>query len=183
MPHAPRPTADSHREAAAADRAAIRCAIVTISDTRTPETDESGDIIERLIRAADHEVAVRDLVADEPPIIDERLRTHLADPRVALVLMTGGTGLGRRDTTIEVVERHLTARLDGFGELFRSLSYEQMGSAAMLSRAVGGLVARDEAAGGDTFVFAMPGSPHAVELAMTTLIVPEVGHLVWGRRG
>ena len=100
---------------------------------------------------------------------------------VAVVITTGGTGISRRDNTIDIVRRLLTAELDGFGELFRMLSYEQIGSAAMLSRSVAGLVNLDTDDETDSFLFALPGSTKAVELAMEKLIVPELPHLVWQR--
>jgi len=174
---------DSHRRAAQSDPGtrAIACAILTVSDTRNAETDVSGDTIDTMLRAAGHEPRLRAIVRDEPDLIRATLETWIADETVRAVLVTGGTGLGRRDTTIEVVRPLLTAELDGFGELFRVLSHAEIGSAAMLSRATAGLASHER--GGDTFIFAMPGSPHAVALAMRELIVPELGHLVWGRGG
>jgi molybdenum cofactor biosynthesis protein B len=176
--------AASHRERAAADAAArsIRCAVLTISDTRTPETDTSGALIATLLTDAGHEIAHREIVADDPAAIEQHLEAWLADPAIQAILTTGGTGISRRDTTVEVVRRLLTAELEGFGELFRMISHTEIGAAAMLSRAVAGLVARDPDRGGDTFVFAMPGSSNAVRTAMTGLILPELPHLIWERR-
>lgn len=162
-----------HREAAKEQVA--RCAVLTISDTRTPENDTGGQTIVDHLEAAGHQVFERQIVRDEAAQIEARLRAFLADDRLDLILTTGGTGMSSRDTTIEVVERLLDKRLDGFGELFRMLSYEEIGAAAMLSRAVGGLA-------GETLIFAMPGSPHAVDLAMKRLIVAELRHLIWERR-
>lgn len=160
----------------------IQCAVLTISDTRTATTDTGGLLIEKLLDQAGHHVAVRTIVPDDPHRIEHQLLAWLSDPAIHVILTTGGTGVSRRDTTIEVVQRLLTVRLDGFGELFRMLSFQQVKAAAMLSRAVGGLVVRDPDAGGGTFIFAMPGSPNAVELAMTQLIVPQLPHLVWERQ-
>ena len=163
---------EQHRTAAAAFRA--QCAVVTVSDTRTIETDVGGALAERLLMGAGHAVTCRYLVPDEPEAIREVIERELARvgaDAVDLVVTTGGTGIGPRDGTVEVVEALLDKTLDGFGELFRQLSYQQIGSAAMLSRAVGGLVGR-------AFVFALPGSPHAVELALKELILPELGHLL-----
>ncbi|MHC5023960.1 MAG: MogA/MoaB family molybdenum cofactor biosynthesis protein [Planctomycetota bacterium] len=178
------PPPDNHEQrAAAATRSnPVRGAILTISDTRTEQTDEGGPLIARLLEAAGHIVATRALVRDEPALIRDQLEAWLADDDLHVVLTTGGTGIGRRDTTVEIVRGLLTAELPGFGELFRMVSYQDIGSAAMLSRAVGGLVTRRPEQGGDTFVFAMPGSVNAVETAMTNLIVPQLAHLVWERR-
>ena len=176
-------SASSHERAAAAgSRGPVRCAVLTVSDTRTPETDVSGPLIERLLAAHDHLVAQKTIVRDDPDAIAARLEAWIADDRVQVILTTGGTGIGRRDTTIEVVRRLVTVELEGFGELFRMLSYRSIESAAMLSRAIAGLVCRDEGAGGDTFVFAIPGSPDAVQTAVTGLIAPQLSHLVWHRR-
>jgi molybdopterin adenylyltransferase len=166
------PTAE-HREMARGQSAL--CAVLTVSDTRTEATDEGGRLIRELLGAAGHHIKARAIVKDEPELIETKLRGWLADKAIHVILTTGGTGIARRDTTIEVVGRLLDKRLDGFGELFRMLSWEQVGAAAMLSRALGGLA-------GETLVFAMPGSLDAVRLAMERLIVPELPHLVWERR-
>jgi molybdenum cofactor biosynthesis protein B len=162
-----------HREKAKSQSAA--CAILTISDTRTEADDGGGKAIRAALEAAGHRVAAYAIVKDEPAAIDAQLRQWLARPEVHVILCTGGTGIARRDTTIEVVERLLDKKLDGFGELFRMLSWGQVGAAAMLSRATAGLA-------GETLVFAMPGSVNAVTLAMEKLIAPELSHLVWERR-
>lgn len=162
----------------------IRCAILTISDTRTLQTDDSGRLIATLLNDAGFPVTERELVRDEPTEIATALERWVSrvEPVVDVILTTGGTGISRRDTTIEVVRKLLTSELEGFGELFRMISYGQVKSAAMLSRAVGGLVARPADRGGDTFIFAMPGSVNAVQTAMTALILPELKHLAWERR-
>lgn len=162
-----------HREKAQGQSA--RCAVLTVSDTRTRENDAGGRFIRDSLEAAGHAVVEQEIVRDDPPAIDAQLRAWLASPGLDLICTTGGTGIARRDTTIEVVERLIDKRLEGFGELFRMLSFDQVGPAAMLSRATAGLA-------GETLLFAMPGSPAAVELAMTRLIVPELSHLVWERR-
>ncbi len=166
-------TTAQHRHAAEKEIAA--CAVLTVSDTRTPATDSGGQAIVDALTAAGHAVLERGIVRDEPEEIAGQLRGFLERSEIQVVLSTGGTGISSRDTTIEIVERLLTKRLDGFGELFRMLSYAEIGPAAMLSRATAGLA-------GETLIFAMPGSPHAVELAMSRLIVPELPHLVWERR-
>ena len=148
-----------------------RCAVVTLSDTRTPETDRSGKRIGELLEAAQHAVPRYHLIRDDPAALHALLTELLSDSQLDAVITNGGTGISRRDTTIEVVQRHLEQTLPGFGELFRMLSFQQIGSGAMLSRAVGG-VSRGK------LVFALPGSTAAVELAMTKLILPELKHLL-----
>ncbi len=145
--------------------------MLTVSDTRTPETDRGGDMIVELLSAGGHMVAGRTIVPDEPDRVRDALRAAIDAPDVDVAITTGGTGITQRDGTYEVVTALLDKRLDGFGELFRALSYEEIGPAAMLSRATGGLAGR-------TIVLSIPGSPNAVQLAMTKLIVPELGHLV-----
>jgi molybdenum cofactor biosynthesis protein B len=173
-----------HRREAAREHGARRsgAAVLTVSDTRTLADDASGDLVCDRLAEVGAEIVHRDLVPDEPGTIENRLVHWLHDATVQIIVSTGGTGIHQRDTTADVVRRYLTVELEGFGELFRSLSYAEIGAAAMLSRAVGGLVVQSPADGGDTFVFALPGSRHAVDTAMTKLIVPEVPHLLWERR-
>lgn len=149
----------------------IRCAVVTVSDTRTLETDTSGTLIAELLGRDGHQLAARTLVPDEPDRIRPLLLQYASHPDVQAVLVTGGTGISPRDRTYETVSSALTKTIPGFGELFRVLSYEQIGAAAMLSRAVAGLIR-------STVVIVMPGSRGAVELAMQRLVLPELGHLV-----
>ena len=164
---------EQHRQAAR-DRMG-RCAVLTISDSRTVSTDTGGDCAVAALTNAGHSVIDRMIVRDEPDAIHGQLRAWIADPAVQVVCTTGGTGLSRRDTTYEVVSRLLDKTIDGFGELFRMLSWHEVGAAAMLSRAVAGLAE-------DTLIFTMPGSPNAVALAMDKLIVPELPHLLWERQ-
>jgi molybdenum cofactor biosynthesis protein B len=176
---------DYPHESQAAERSRtqpVRCAVLTVSDTRTEQTDRGGPLVERFLREAGHGVIARAIVKDDPPAIEGAIEGWLGDPAIHAVLTTGGTGIARRDTTIEVVRRLITIELEGFGELFRMLSFEQVKGAAMLSRAVGGLVIRNAASGGDTLLFAMPGSLNAIETAMKNLIAPQLAHLVWERR-
>jgi molybdenum cofactor biosynthesis protein B len=149
----------------------VACAVLTVSDTRSPETDTSGALARDLLVQAGHAVVAQTILPDEPDRVRAQVAAWLADPAVEAVLVNGGTGLAPRDTTYEAIAGLLEKRLDGFGELFRMLSYEQIGAAAMLSRAVAG-VARG------TVVASMPGSTAAVELAMARLLVPELGHMV-----
>ena len=154
----------------------VRCAILTVSDSRTPETDGSGRTIRELLLAGGHKVHSYEIVPDNRDQI-RRLVTELSgQPDCEAVLVTGGTGFAPRDVTVEAVEPLFQRRIDGFGELFRSLSFQEIGAAAMMSRAVAGVV-------GTTVVFAMPGSTAAVRLATTRLILPQLGHLVGLIRG
>ena len=160
-----------HQHHHARARRAATCAIVTVSDTRTPETDASGTCIRALLEEAGHHVVAYGIVPDEPLDVRAFVKTHLGDPAIDAVIVNGGTGLAPRDTTYETVVALLDKQITGFGELFRMLSYEQVGAAAMLSRATAGV------AGGKILV-SLPGSPGAVELAMSKLLVPELGHMV-----
>jgi molybdenum cofactor biosynthesis protein B len=148
-----------------------RCAIITLSDTRDESTDTSGQSIRKLLTSHDHVIAHYQLIPDEPASFESLLRDLLSRDTIDLILTNGGTGVSRRDQTIAVIERNLEQLLPGFGELFRMLSWQQIGSGAMLSRAVAGIAK-------GKLVFAMPGSTKAVELAMTSLILPELKHLL-----
>jgi molybdopterin adenylyltransferase len=161
----------THAEHRADAPRVVRCAVVTVSDTRTMETDSGGRTIVELLTAAGHPIVARELVPDDAPRLEALLRTLSARPDLDAILLTGGTGIGSRDQTFETASRLLTNPLPGYGELFRMLSYAEIGSAAMLSRAVGGAIGR-------TVLLTMPGSPAAVRLAMEKLILPELGHLV-----
>jgi molybdenum cofactor biosynthesis protein B len=153
----------------------VRCAVITVSDTRTLETDRGGKLVLELLAAAGHTVTQRVIVRDDPREI-EPLVCQLADPAATdAILLTGGTGIADRDKTFETVSGLLTKTMPGYGELFRMLSYADIGPAAMLSRAVGGVR-------NNVVVLTMPGSVAAVQLAMEKLIVPEIGHLVYEAR-
>jgi molybdenum cofactor biosynthesis protein B len=161
-------TVDEHHRQAPGK---LQCAVITVSDTRTLETDSGGQaVIDRLL-AAGHTIFAREIIPDEPQRMRERLLALCESPALDAVLLTGGTGISSRDQTFETVSGLLTKPLPGYGELFRWLSYQDIGPAAMLSRAVGGLIH-------SKVVLTMPGSPAAVALAMDRLIVPELGHLV-----
>lgn len=150
----------------------VGVAIATVSDTRTRETDENRKYLEARLHELGHKVVAYRLVPDEPVEIATTLTDLCAEPEVQMVLFNGGTGIAPRDTTYDVISRHLNKTMPGFGELFRALSYEEIGSAAMISRSVAGVYH-------DTLVFSMPGSNAAVKLAMEKLIIPEMNHLVW----
>jgi molybdenum cofactor biosynthesis protein B len=149
---------------------AVGCWVVTCSDTRTPATDESGAMAKRLIGGAGHTLLGADVVKDDAAAITQALEHALAHG-ARCVIFTGGTGVGRRDVTVETLQAKFEKQLDGFGELFRTLSFQQVGSAAWLSRATAGVVQ-------GALVFALPGSSQAVELAVSKLILPELGHAV-----
>jgi molybdenum cofactor biosynthesis protein B len=153
----------------------VRCAVITVSDTRTMETDNGGKLVADLLAAGGHQVTGRQIVKDDPMEIGPLVH-KLADPSaVDAILITGGTGIAARDQTFETVSGLLSKTMPGYGELFRMLSYDDIGPAAMLSRAVGGV--RDR-----VVILTMPGSMAAVQLAMEKLIVPEIGHLVFEAR-
>jgi len=153
----------------------VRVAILTISDTRTRDTDTGGDTAEELLREAGQEVVDRRIVRDQVTGIRNNLVDLLARPDVDAVITTGGTGISARDTTYEVVDRMIEKKLEGFGEIFRMLSYEEIGSAAIMSRAVAGAV-------GTKFIASLPGSRNAVRLAVEKLLVPELTHIVFELR-
>ncbi|GIO14180.1 molybdenum cofactor biosynthesis protein B [Cohnella xylanilytica] len=150
----------------------VSCLIITVSDTRTPETDKSGRLCRELLEAGGYRVVGARIVPDEYDRIRTLVLEAAADPAVEAVLLNGGTGIAGRDTTYEAVRDVLQKEMPGFGEIFRMLSFtEDIGSAAILSRAIAGTV-------GTTAVFSMPGSTGAVKLAMTRLIVPELRHVM-----
>jgi len=157
-----------HRQQAPAS---VSVQVITVSDTRTLESDLSGRAIVELLEGAGHRVAGRTLLRDEADQVRAEVQRLTSDALVDVVITTGGTGITARDGTFEAVDGLLTKRLPGFGELFRSLSYQQIGAAAMLSRATAGLV-------GQTVVIVLPGSQQAVRLALEELVLPELGHLV-----
>ena len=159
---------DQHRKEAPQ---VVGCAVITVSDTRTLETDKGGQTAVALLSEAGHQVLVREIIPDEPEQMGELLISLRDREDVEAVLMTGGTGLGSRDRTFETVSELLDKPLPGYGELFRMLSYDVIGPATMLSRATGGLIGR-------TVLLTMPGSQAAVQLALEEIILPELGHLV-----
>ena len=161
----------SHVEHKAQAPASVACYVLTVSDSRTPETDTGGKTIRELLEAAGHTVPVEAIAGDEPADVAARVREQLADATTQVIITTGGTGITSRDGTFEAVDALLEKRLDGFGELFRMLSFHEIGSAAMMSRATAGTSSGKA-------IFVLPGSPNAVRLAMTRLILPELGHVI-----
>jgi len=161
----------SHLDHRAAAPGSVRVFILTVSDTRTEDTDTSGKTIAELLASAGHEVAGRAIVRDEAADVRARVEAALDRQDVQAVITTGGTGISARDSSFEAIAALLEKRLDGFGELFRMLSYQEIGASAMLSRASAGMARR-------RIVISLPGSEHAVRLAMTKLVLPELGHMV-----
>jgi molybdenum cofactor biosynthesis protein B len=149
----------------------IGCWVLTVSDTKTPETDTSGALIRELLLEAGHQVIGSTIVRDEPKDVQRVIREACATASVQAVIATGGTGITSRDSTYEAIEALLDKRLPGFGELFRMLSYQEVGAAAMLSRAQLGIHAR-------RIVVSLPGSPNACRLALEKLLIPELPHLI-----
>lgn len=160
----------SHVSHKAHDSLSLGCIVITCSDTRTKDTDTSGKLICHLLKEHGHSINQSRLVKDEPTDIIRLLEEVSLESDNQIVIINGGTGISRRDSTFEAVDRFLQKRLDGFGELFRYLSYKDIGSAAMLSRATAGIH-------GHLVVFSIPGSQGAVRLAMEKLILPEIGHI------
>ena len=160
---------EEHRAAAPQG---VGAAVVTVSDTRTKETDKSGQIMIERLEAAGHTVVGYEIVRDEPDQIVAVLNRFAIEPDCQAILFNGGTGIARRDTTFDVISGRLEKTLVGFGELFRMLSYQEIGPAAMMSRALAGIAK-------NRVLFAIPGSTNAVRLAMQKLILPQAGHVYW----
>ena len=161
----------SHVQHKSAGAQRIGCMVITCSDTRTPETDTSGQLIQRLLKEAEHHIVAYHVIKDEPSEIQHLLKQEAKNDSLHAIIINGGTGISQRDSTFEAIDQLLEKRLDGFGELFRYLSYKDIGSPAMLSRATAGLYQ-------GKVVFSTPGSSGAVRLAMEQLILPEIGHIV-----
>jgi molybdenum cofactor biosynthesis protein B len=162
----------AHVEHKARAQAPVAAWVVTCSDTRTRETDTSGRLMCDLLAKDGHTLLDYEIVPDDPERVRAVLDRALADARTQVVLLNGGTGIARRDSTYEVVTGLLEKRIDGFGELFRALSFQEIGSAAMMSRAVAGVAGR-------CVLVSVPGSHAAVRLAMEALILPELRHMAW----
>ncbi|WP_008313973.1 molybdenum cofactor biosynthesis protein B [Leptolyngbya sp. PCC 6406] len=149
---------------------AIGCAVLTVSDTRTPETDGSGQLIQTQLTDGGHQLVAYQILPDEPELIRATVLAWCADAAIAVILINGGTGIAPRDTTYDAIATVLEKKLPGFGELFRALSYQEIGSRAMASRAIAGTHS-------STLIFSLPGSSNAVRLGMEALILPELSHL------
>ena len=148
----------------------VPCFVLTVSDTRTDANDTGGQAVRELLERAGHSISGHAIVKDEPSQVTAIVRRQLADQATQVIITTGGTGITSRDGTYEAVDGLLEKRLHGFGELFRMLSFQEIGPSAMMSRATAGTAGRKA-------IFVLPGSPNAVKLAMTKLIIPELGHV------
>jgi len=161
----------SHVEHRAQAPPSVACYVLTVSDSRTPDTDAGGRIIRELLAAAGHTVTGHAIVKDDPHAVTLHVQGQILALDTEVIITTGGTGITSRDSTFEAIDSLLEKRLEGFGELFRMLSFQEIGAAAIMSRATAGTVGRKA-------IFVLPGSPAAVRLAMTRLILPELGHVV-----
>ena len=148
----------------------VQCAVITVSDTRTTKTDRSGQLIQELLTAQGHQITTYTIVKDEPEQIQKLLVQLDRDRYLNLIIFSGGTGIAPRDTTFDVVNAWLVKPIPGFGEIFRYLSYQEIGSRAIASRAVAGVT-------NQKLIFSLPGSANAVKLALSQLILPEINHL------
>ena len=151
--------------------ATLQCAVITVSDTRTEDTDKSGKLIQQLLIDAGHQIAAYKIIKDEPTAIKNQLEQLSIKTPADIFIFSGGTGIAPRDTTYDAIASMLDKTLPGFGEIFRYLSYQEIGSRAIASRAVAGVYL-------NKLIFSLPGSSNAVKLAMTQLILPEINHLV-----
>jgi len=158
-----------HKEKA---KSSVKCFIVTVSDSRTPQTDESGKTISELLKKNSHEITGYVILKDEPKIVLDFVKTESLEEDVQAIIVNGGTGISSRDSTFEAIDGALEKKLPGFGELFRYLSYKEIGSAAIMSRAGAGVLNKK-------IIVSIPGSENAVRLAMEKLILPELAHMVW----
>ncbi|MGD1874335.1 MAG: molybdenum cofactor biosynthesis protein B [Mastigocoleus sp.] len=152
-------------------KTSIICAVITVSDTRTPDTDKSGQIIQQLLEFANHHISAYKIIPDEPEQITSYVNILVENSNLKTIIINGGTGIAPRDTTYDAIENLLEKTLPGFGEIFRYLSYQEIGSRAIASRAVAGVYK-------DKLIFSLPGSSNAVQLGMEKLILPELVHLV-----
>ena len=160
----------SHKAHKAAAPRSVPCMVITCSDTRTPENDTSGALIMGALKGRGHTVISYHLVKDDPSVIRKLIKQGAKGRHVQAIIVNGGTGISRRDSTFEAIDGLLEKRLDGFGEIFRALSYQDIGSAAIMSRATAGLYK-------GTIVISIPGSEKAVQLALDKLILDELGHM------
>ena len=149
----------------------VNCAVLTISDSRTEKDDESGDHIKQKLNENGHRVIAYALLKNEVESLKNKINELLGQEEVQVIITCGGTGLGSRDVTVETVLPILEKKLDGFGELFRSLSYQEIGSASIMSRAIAGVI-------GSKVIICLPGSLGAAGLSMESIILPEIGHMV-----
>ena len=147
-------------------------AVLIVSDTRDEKTDESGKIVKELILSEGHQVLAHEIITNNKALIQTTMKEMFQNPKINVIITSGGTGISKRDITVDAVSELLDKRIEGFGELFRKLSYEEIGEAAMISRAIAGAV-------DGKLVFSLPGSKNAVKLALSKLILPGIGHILW----
>ena len=153
------------------EKISVKIAIITVSDTRTPETDKSGMIIKELLQEAGHQISYYTIIKDEPDQIINQLQNLTNNHAIDAIIYHGGTGIAPRDTTYDALEKMLTKTLPGFGEIFRYLSYQEIGTRAIATRSVAGIYQ-------NKLIFSIPGSSNAVQLATAKIIIPEITHLV-----
>lgn len=163
---------EEHLKYASKEISKINFAVLTVSDTRTKDTDESGKILCEMLKNKGHNIVYYEIAKDEEKEIEKFVKKAIFDKNVNVVITNGGTGISKRDVTIETIEKFFEKTLNGFGEIFRYLSYKEIGSGAIMSRAAAG-VCNGKA------IFSIPGSPNAVKLAMERIIIPEISHIVW----
>jgi len=161
-----------HREHKQHARKGIGCAVLTISDSRTRDTDDSGRIIKKFLESGNHRVLFYDVLKDDKEQLEKIMEKLISDSDIEVIITNGGTGISKRDITIEVVSRFIEKELKGFGELFRYLGYKEIGSSAIMSRTLAG-VSKGKV------IISLPGSENAVTLAMSDIIIPELGHMLW----
>src|SRR3989338_3256426 len=161
----------SHEEHKAKAPKSVSCAVITVSDSRTPENDDSGKSIIKLLEKNNHEIINYSIIKDNKKSINEKINQLIHNKKINAIITNGGTGIAKKDVTIEAIKPLFEKELAGFSSLFAKLSYDTIGSAAVLSRAAAGIVNKK-------IIFCLPGSPEAVELAMNKLILPEIGHIV-----
>ncbi|MFC1928122.1 molybdenum cofactor biosynthesis protein B [Chloroflexota bacterium] len=149
----------------------VSCAVLTISDTRTEQDDESGQLIRQKLNQGGHRVMFYAILKNEVESIEKRINELLKQDELQVIITSGGTGASHRDVTVETISSILDKKLDGFGELFRFLTYQEIGTASIMTRAIAGVAA-------GKVILCFPGSPQAVNLAMDKIILPEIGHLV-----
>jgi molybdenum cofactor biosynthesis protein B len=147
-------------------------AFLTVTDSRTKESDESGKVGQELIKAQGHEIIEYDLVTNDPEKLTERIDSYLGNPKIRVIVVSGGTGVGRHDVTVQTLVPKFEKTLVGFGELFRRISYDDIGIAGVYSQAVAGLI-------GATVIYCLPGSKNAMVTALSKIILPGIGHLIW----
>ncbi|MEM3396131.1 MAG: MogA/MoaB family molybdenum cofactor biosynthesis protein [Thermoplasmata archaeon] len=153
----------------------VKFAIITLSDKRTEKTDESGRIAKEILGVAGHKMVAYHFISNDREKLEQLLETLTADPEIDVIITIGGTGISKRDITVEVVSSKLDKKLEGFGEIFRQLSYKEIGSAAVMSRAIAGVL-------NEKIVVCLPGSASAVKLAVSEILLNEIGHMVWEAR-